>query len=434
MTIRQHQNTLEYARSLDAQDPLKTYRQSYLIPKHKGKPAIYFCGNSLGLQPKQVANAIQEELVRWEEKGVEAWFQGERPWLAYHKYLQAPLAQIVGAFPDEVVAMNTLTVNLHLLLVSFYRPQTSRFKIIMEAGAFPSDQYAIASQVALHGFSPEEAIIEVHPRPGEIFLRTEDIIQTIDQHGDETALVLFGGLNYYTGQFFDLAEITQAAHKAGAYAGFDLGHAVGNMPLQLHDWNIDFGVWCTYKYLNSGPGGPSAIFVHQRHAKNAGLRRLAGWWGQKEEERFLMQKQFNPSEGAAGWQVSTPSILSLAPLRASLALFTQVGMDALRDKSLQLSHYLTWQLQRLNVAEERFQILSPEHPAERGCQISIYLNRDGKAIFDHLCIQGVICDWREDNLYHSGGGVIRVAPTPMYNTFEEIFTFARLMEKGGANY
>lgn len=422
-----HEPTLTYARHLDAQDPLTKFREAYHIPAHQGRPAIYFCGNSLGLQPKNTAQALEEELQQWREKAVEGWFQGDRPWLSYHEYLQEPLARIVGAQKEEVIVMNTLTVNLHLMMVSFYRPTTKRFKIIMEAGAFPSDQYALASQVRFHGFEPEQSIIEVPPRKGEINLRTEDIIQTIEEHGAETALVLFGGVNYYTGQYFDLPSITKAAHQAGAYAGFDLAHAAGNVPLQLHDWGVDFAVWCSYKYLNSGPGGPSGAFIHARHGNKPELPRFAGWWGQREDERFLMQKQFNPIPGAAGWQISTVPVMSMAPHRASLELFDRADISRLRAKSEQLTAYLCWQLDRLNEESFRFNILTPRNHAERGSQLSIYLEREGKALFDHLSKNGVICDWREDNLLHSGGGVIRVAPTAMYNTFEEVYQFTQLL-------
>lgn len=423
-----YQSTLNYARALDAKDDLAEFRAAYHIPKHGNESAIYFCGNSLGLQPKDTSKALEEELAHWKEKAVEGWFTGKRPWLSYHQYLQPALAEVVGADSDEVIVMNTLTVNLHLLLVSFYRPDSQRFKIIMEAGAFPSDQYALASQVSFHGFDPQEAIIEVQPRQGEIHLRTEDILATIETHGTETALVLFGGVNYYTGQYFDLPTITLAAHKVGAYAGFDLAHAAGNLPLQLHDWDVDFAVWCSYKYLNSGPGGPSGAFIHARHGNNSSLPRFAGWWGQREEERFLMQKEFNPIPGAAGWQISTVPIMSMAPHRISLELFARAGMARLRAKSKLLTAYLTWLLDQLNEKQQRFQILTPRESSTRGSQLSVYLAQEGKHLFDHLSTHGVICDWREDNLFHSGGGVIRVAPTAMYNTFEEVFRFANLLD------
>lgn len=429
MTTTKHQSSLAYARELDANDKLSSFRDAYHIPQHQGKPAIYLCGNSLGLQPKATAGALEEELELWREKAVEGWFTGPRPWLSYHTYLQPALAGVVGAKPAEVIVMNTLTVNLHLLLVSFYRPTRERYKIIMEAGAFPSDQYALASQVRFHGFDPAEAIVEVQPRAGEVNLRTADILETIEKHGPATALVLFGGVNYYTGQYFDLPAITAAGHRAGAMVGFDLAHAAGNIPLHLHDWGVDFAVWCSYKYLNSGPGGPSGAFIHERHGNNPDLPRFAGWWGQREDERFLMQKSFNPIPGAAGWQISTVPVMSMAPHRVSLELFDRAGMSHLRAKSELLTDYLCWQLDRLNAETQRFQILTPREKMSRGSQLSVYLATDGKELFDHLSKHGVICDWREDNLFHSGGGVIRVAPTAMYNTFKDIFRFARLLEQ-----
>lgn len=424
-----YENSLEYARRLDEGDVLHKWRSNFHIPRHKGREAVYFCGNSLGLQPKGVAGQIDNELQQWRELAVEGWFDGKHPWLSYHKRLQSPMADIVGARAGEVIVMNTLTVNLHLLMVSFYRPERSRYKIIMEAGAFPSDQYAVASQVRHHGFDPEEAIIEVAPREGEVLLRTEDILKAIERAGHSLSLVMLGGVNYYTGQYYDLHAITQAAHKVGAYAGFDLAHGAGNVPMQLHDWDVDFAVWCTYKYLNSGPGGPGGAFIHQRHGKQPDLPRFAGWWGHDEQSRFLMQKGFKPIPGAAGWQISTAQVLSWAPLLVSLQLFEKAGMDNLREKSERLTAYLAWQLQRLQQQGKGFRILTPDDPAQRGCQLSIYVTADGKALFDHLTSEGVIGDWREDNLFGSGGGVIRVAPTPLYNTFEEVYRFAELLER-----
>ena len=430
MHSKSTQSERGYAQHMDAQDPLRSFRQAFHLPAHGGLNAVYFCGNSLGLQPKSVASALGEELQQWQELAVEGWFQGKRPWLYYHKYLQEPLAGIVGAGQEEVIVMNTLTVNLHLLMVSFYRPTLSRYKIIMEAGAFPSDQYAIASQVRFHGFDPETAIVEVKPRPGEICLHTEDILRVIEEQGAGTALVLFGGVNYYTGQYFDLQAITRAAHQVGAYAGFDLAHAVGNVRLQLHDWEVDFAAWCSYKYLNSGPGGPGGAFIHARHADRPELPRFAGWWGQKEETRFLMQRNFDPIHGAAGWQVSTAQVLSFAAHRVGLELFAQVGMQQLRTKSELLTDLLYRQLDRLRQTYGHyFTILTPDKKAERGCQVSIYLPKNGRRLFDHLSGHGVICDWREDNLFHSGGGVIRLAPVPMYNTFEEVYHFTLLLEE-----
>ncbi len=404
-----------------------SFRDRFHIPQHNGRDTIYFCGNSLGLQPKAAAAALEREMTVWRERGIEGFFTGEQPWLYYHKYLQAGLAHVAGAQPDEVLAMNTLTVNLHLLMVSFYRPTAERFKIIMEAGAFPSDQYAVESQVRFHGFDPETAIVEVQPREGEVLLRTEDIIEAIVRHGRETALVLFGGVNYYTGQFYDMAAITAAAHRAGAYAGFDLAHAIGNIELRLHDWNVDFAVWCSYKYLNSGPGGVSGLFVHKRHGRNAELPRFAGWWGHDEQSRFLMRKGFRPMPGAAGWQVSTAQILPFAVHKASLELFLEATLPALRRSSIQLTGRLEHLLQQRIAAGAPFRILTPGNADERGCQLSLYVERDGKALFDFLAEEGVICDWREDNLYGSGGGVIRVAPAPLYNTPADVEQFDALI-------
>lgn len=414
------QPTLTFARQLDKTDPLRPYRRRFFFPKHNGKDALYFCGNSLGLQPKGVQAALEQELKHWREHAVEGHFRGEMPWMYYHKFLQPQSARLVGAKESEVVVMNTLTVNLHLLMVSFYRPTKQRFKIVMEAHAFPSDQYAVESQVRYHGFSPEEAIIEVAPRAGEETLRTEDILATIERHGSEAALVMFGGVNYYTGQFFDLKEITEAAHREGAFAGFDLAHAAGNLPLQLHDWGVDFACWCSYKYLNSGPGGPSGIFVHERHGNNPDLPRFAGWWGHDEAHRFLMQKGFVPMQGAAGWQLSNAQIFSMAAHKVSLDLFDEVGMEALRAKAVKMTGYLEFLIENLNKKSQRFNVITPRDPAQRGCQLSILTGSEGKKLFDFLAENGVIADWREPN-------VIRVAPVPFYNSFEDCWRLAELL-------
>ncbi|MCB0558132.1 MAG: kynureninase, partial [Phaeodactylibacter sp.] len=360
--------------------------------------------------------------------------RGEMPWMDYHKFLMPQTAHVVGAREEEVIVMNTLTTNLHLMMATFYRPDASRYKIIMEAGAFPSDQYAVESQVRWHGYQPEQAIVEVEPRKGEEYLRTEDIIATIEQHGRETALVMFGGVNYFTGQFFDLKAIAEAAHKAGAYAGFDLAHAAGNVLLQLHDWNADFAVWCSYKYLNSGPGGPSGAFVHERHGKNAELPRFAGWWGHDDSERFLMRKGFKPMKGAAGWQLSNAQIFSFAVHKASLDIFHQAGMAALRAKSEKLTGYLEFLLREVNVEGGPLHVITPDDPEARGCQLSIYARRNGKHLYNYLEENGVISDWREDNLHDGTGelgeaGVIRLAPVPLYNSFQDVFEFARLLKE-----
>ena len=412
--------TLEFARELDRQDPLRSYREQFHFPQHQGSDVLYFCGNSLGLQPKGVKDALLQELEHWQTYGVEGHFRGEMPWMYYHKFLSAQTARLVGAQEEEVVVMNTLTTNLHLMMVSFYRPTSDRYKIVMEAGAFPSDQYAVESQVRFHGFAPEEAIVEVAPREGEETLRTEDIIETIARQGAQTALVLFAGVNYYTGQFFDLPEIAAAGRRVGARVGFDLAHAAGNLPLQLHDSKADFAVWCSYKYLNSGPGGPSGVFVHERHAHAPELPRFAGWWGHDESQRFFMRKGFVPMRGAAGWQLSNAQIFSFAAHKASLDLFDEVGMPALREKSLLLTGYLEFLLQELNRAQPRYRVITPTDPAARGCQLSILTGSDGKELFDHLSANGAVCDWREPN-------VIRVAPVPLYNSFEDVWRLAELL-------
>ncbi len=419
-----------YARQLDAEDALRDYRQAFYFPQHNGRDTIYLCGNSLGLQPKGVEKALLHELEHWRKYGVEGHFEGELPWMYYHRFLQEQSAAVVGAQKDEVVVMNTLTTNLHLLMVSFYRPAAGRYKIIMEAGAFPSDQYAMESQVRFHGFAPEDAIVEVAPRAGETNLRMEDILSTIEQHGDTTALVLFGGVNYFTGQFYDLQAITEAGHKVGAQVGFDLAHAAGNAVLHLHDWQVDFAVWCSYKYLNSGPGGPGGVFVHEKHADRPELPRFAGWWGHDEESRFLMRKGFKPMKGAAGWQLSNAQIFSFAAHKVSLDLFAKVGLPALRQKSERLTAYLEYLLKQLDPEEKLFQILTPADPKQRGCQLSIYARKNGKELFDFLAKNGVIADWREDNLLGAGGGVIRVAPVPFYNSFMDVYEFVELLRKG----
>ncbi|MCB0549027.1 MAG: kynureninase [Phaeodactylibacter sp.] len=428
-----YQPTLAYAQEQDRKDPLRGYREQFYFPQHQGRDTLYFTGNSLGLQPKSAKAALLHELEHWKNHAVEGHFRGEMPWMEYHKFLLPQTAHVVGAKEEEVIVMNTLTANLHLMMVSFYRPDAGRYKIIMEAGAFPSDQYAVESQVRWHGYTPEQAIVEVSPRAGEECLRTEDIIAIIEQHGKETALVLFGGVNYFTGQFFNLKAITEAAHKAGAYAGFDLAHAAGNVPLKLHDWEVDFAVWCSYKYLNSGPGGPSGAFVHERHGNKPELPRFAGWWGHDERERFLMRKGFHPMKGAAGWQLSNAQILSFAVHKASLDIFHQATMAALRTKSEKLTGYLEYLLQEIIQRKGGFHIITPNTPQNRGCQLSIYTHRDGRHLYNYLESHGVISDWREDNL-HGGevqpgqAGVIRVAPAPLYNSFQDVLEFATLLK------
>lgn len=421
--MEQHQNTEAYALSRDRQDPLKHFRDKFLIPEVNGKEAIYFCGNSLGLQPKSTRLFLDRELEKWATYAVDGHFHAEEPWFHYHKLLKEPLAHIVGAKAEEVVAMNNLSSNLHFMMVSFYRPSAKRYKILMEGGAFPSDQYAVESQVKFHGYTPEEAIIEVFPRKGEHTLRTEDILAAIDQHRNELALVLFAGLQYYTGQVFDMPAITKAGQAAGARVGFDLAHAAGNVPLKLHDWGVDFAVWCSYKYLNSGPGSNGGVFVHERHASNADLPRFAGWWGQDEKERFLMQKGFKPMQGVDGWQLSNGNILPLAAQRASLEIFMEAGMENLRQKSLELTGYLEYLLQKeVSSEENQIQIITPADPEARGCQLSLFVEKNGKKLFEQISNAGVIGDWREPN-------VIRVAPTPLYNTFSDVYRFAQLLKQ-----
>lgn len=420
--------SLDFARHMDEKDELGAFREQFFIPPAKGGPSLYFCGNSLGLQPKKTRSALWMELEKWAKEGIDGFFSEKDGWLKYHERIAPLAAKVVGAEPHEVIAMNALTVNLHLLMVSFYRPDKNRFKIIMEAGAFPSDQYAIASQVQFHGFDPAEAIVEVAPREGETLLRTEDILKTIDQQGAETALVLLSGIQYFTGQWFDMEGITQKGHEVGAVVGWDLAHAAGNVPMQLHDWGVDFAVWCTYKYLNSGPGAISGAFVHERHAKNPDLPRFAGWWGHDLEARFLMRKGFQPMFGAAGWQLSTAQVLPMAAHMASLELFDQAGINPLRQKSLKLTGFLEHIFQELNQQGRDFQFLTPTDPAQRGAQLSLFVGPEGKDLFDYLLKNGVVADWREYNLPDGkGGGVIRIAPAPMYNTFEEVYRLGELL-------
>ncbi|RYD51676.1 MAG: kynureninase [Sphingobacteriales bacterium] len=406
------------ATDLDDQDTLFPFRERFHIPQHNGSDVAYFCGNSLGLQPKSTAYLFEQELRDWAKYGVEGHFQAESPWFSYHKQFAKPLGAIVGALPEEVVAMNTLTVNLQLLMMTFYRPTQDRFKILMEAGAFPSDQYAIETLVRLMGYEPENAIIEVAPRESESTLRTEDIIAQIEAAGSELSLILFGGVQYYTGQFFDLPALTQAAHKVGALAGFDLAHAVGNVPLQLHDWDVDFACWCSYKYLNSGPGGVGGAYIHERFANNEKMPRLAGWWGQRERDRFQMRKGFIPEPGAQGWQLSNAPVFNMVAHRASLDLFDKAGMNALRAKSLIMTAFLEEMLHA--IPEKAFQILTPSDPQARGCQLSLLYAHSGKETFDRITDNGIIADWREPN-------VIRVAPVPMYNTFMDCVRLAEAL-------
>jgi kynureninase len=414
----QFENTLAFAQAKDTNDELAGFRKQYHIPKGKNGEVIYLCGNSLGLQPNTVGSYINMELEHWKNHGVEGHFEGDRPWMHYHKNFEKFWSDLIGARVGETVVMNSLSVNLHLLMVSFYRPTKSRYKILMEGHAFPSDQYAAASQVIHHGHIPKDAIIELNPRKGEYTLRNEDILEKIADLGDELALVLFPGIQYYTGQFFDINAITQVAHKVGAIAGFDLAHAVGNVPMNLHDWEVDFATWCSYKYLNSGPGGVSGIFVHETHGKNTSIPRFAGWWGHDEQIRFKMTKDFVPTPTAEGWQLSNAPVLSMAAHLAALELFAEAGMVRLRAKSLLLSSYYRWLLESL--IDDDFKIITPKSDSDRGTQLSILIQNNGRKVFEYLQQNDIIVDWREPN-------VIRLAATAMYNTFEEAYIFNQKM-------
>lgn len=417
-----YQNTIEFARQQDEHDELKHFRDLFYFPIVNGKNAVYFTGNSLGLQPKTTQDYVVDELEDWATFGVEGHFHARKPWMPYHEIFPRQLSKIVGCKENEVVVMNSLTVNLHLLMVSFYRPTNKRYKIICEARAFPSDQYAFESQARFHGLNPDEAVIEVSPREGEHTLRTEDIIAVIKEHGESVAVVLFGGINYYSGQLFNMKAITEAAHSVGAYAGFDLAHAAGNVELHLHDWEADFACWCSYKYLNSGPGGVGGVYIHEKHAANTALPRFAGWWGYTKDTRFKMEKGFEAIPTAEGWQLSNAPVLSMAAHKASLDLFDEAGIDQLHKKRKQLSGYLHYVLNDINSrqTEKVTEVITPANEEERGCQVSMLMLRDGRKIFDELTRQGVIADWREPN-------VIRVAPVPLYNSFEDVYRFGEII-------
>jgi kynureninase len=409
-------NTRSYAIFLDQADELKSYRDQFIFPQHDGGDVFYFTGNSLGLQPKKAKQYILEELEDWGKYGVEGHFQSRRNWFGYHHFLTDKAAKIVGAKTEEVAVMNTLSVNLNLLMVSFYRPKGDRTKIIMEAAAFPSDHYAIQQQVKFHGLNPNENIILLHPRDGEFCIRTEDILSMIEIHKNDLALVMLGGVNYYTGQFFDIKTITQKAHEVGAIAGYDLAHAAGNTVLKLHEWRVDFACWCSYKYLNSGPGGVASIFVHEVHGNNPDLPRFAGWWGNEEKDRFLMKSEFIPASGASGWQQSNAQIFSMAAHLASLELFDEIGMEKLNEKSSKMTGYLEFLLNDI----PQIKIITPSNSAERGCQLSLIALDRPKDLFKFLQDHGVITDWREPD-------VIRVAPVPLYSRFEDCWMLVEMM-------
>lgn len=412
----------DFAREMDEKDPLKGFRSKFYFPKVDGREAIYFCGNSLGLQPKTTKDYIQKELDNWAELAVDGHFHGEDAWYHIRKKSKPALAEIVGAHEHEVVAMNNLSSNLHFLMVSFYQPTKGKFKIITEAGAFPSDMYMLETQVKFHGLDPEQTIIELKPREGEYTLRTEDILKAISDNKDQLALVMMSGLQYYTGQVFDMEAITSAGHAAGAKVGFDLAHAAGNVALKLHDWGVDFATWCSYKYMNSGPGNISGIFVHERHAESPDLPRFAGWWGHDEGERFKMEKGFKPMFGADGWQLANSNVLALAAHQASLDIFQEAGIDKLRAKSELLTGYLEFLLREINGERGVIEIITPKNIKERGCQLSLLVKKGGKAVFDDLYQNAIVGDWRHPN-------VIRIAPTPLYNSFMDVFRFAKILEQ-----
>ncbi|MFN8294056.1 MAG: kynureninase [Chitinophagales bacterium] len=415
------QSTLAYAQQLDKEDTLSHFRERFFIPQKNGKDVVYLCGNSLGLQPRTVSAYIQEELDKWQQAAVLAHHDGKNPWMYYHKLFTAPLAKLTGALESEVVCMNQLTVNLNLLLVSFYRPTATRYKVLMLNPEFPSDIYAVQQQAKFHGFNAQDAIVEVAPRLGESYIRTQDMLAAIETHKDELALVMLSAVNYYSGQLLDIETISKKCCEHKLIFGLDLAHAIGNVPLKLHEWNIDFATWCSYKYLNSGPGGVSGIFIHEYHHANMDIPRFGGWWGNSESIRFLMQKEFVPMQGAEGWQQSNAPILSMAAHMASLNIFEQAGMENLRKKSLKLTAFTAFLLnEKFKNSTQKVEIITPESPEERGCQLSIRVAENGKELFQKLMQQGFICDWREPD-------VIRIAPVPLYNTFTDVWNFSQAL-------
>ncbi|MBI3239340.1 MAG: kynureninase [Flavobacteriia bacterium] len=418
-------NSLAAAQALDAADPLKSYRDRFYIPTFHEKGVRYFTGNSLGLQPKSAQAYVQQEMDDWAKWGVEGHFHGKNPWFSYHEFLTEKAARVVGALPKEVVVTHSLTTNLHLLMVSFYRPSGTRTKILCEAKAFPSDLYALESQVRFHGLNPDVDLVGLAPRDGEHLLREEDVLAKIAELGDTLALIMIGGVNYYTGQLMDMPAITKAGHAVGAIVGFDLAHAAGNIHLKLHEWDVDFAAWCSYKYLNSGPGGVSGMYVHERFANRPDLPRFAGWWGYDKATRFQMEPGFKPMEGAEGWQLSNAPVISMAAHWASLEIFDEVGMERLNEKTVLLTGYLEFILDELTAKYKdqcRFEIITPREKTRRGAQLSILVHGKGKALFDALSANGVVADWREPN-------VIRVAPAPLYNSFEDVYYLGKLLEE-----
>ncbi|WP_158840888.1 kynureninase [Polaribacter sp. L3A8] len=416
-----YQNNLEFAKQQDKEDALASLRNQFHIPKDKnGNDWLYFTGNSLGLQPKATKEYINQELEDWANLGVEGHFEAKNPWLNYHELLTDKMAKVVGAKPVEVVVMNTLTTNLHLLMVSFYRPTKTKYKIIIESDAFPSDRYAVQSQLKFHGFDEETDLIEWKPREGETLLNIEDLETILEFEGDEVALLLIGGVNYYTGQFLDLERIAQIGHAKDCIVGIDLAHGAGNIQPNLHNSGVDFAAWCTYKYLNSGPGSLAGLFVHEKHAKNKKLPRFAGWWNHNKETRFNMRMPFDVMEGAEGWQLSNPPILSMAAILASLDIFDKVGMDALREKSEKLTGYFEFLINE--IGSDNIKIITPSKPKERGCQLSIQVKNADKSLHKKLIEKHLITDWREPD-------VIRCAPTPLYNTFEDVYQMVSILKE-----
>ncbi|HET8754073.1 MAG TPA: kynureninase [Salinimicrobium sp.] len=418
------ENTTDFAQKLDAEDPLKDYSEKFIFPKINGKKVIYFTGNSLGLQPKNAKKYVDEVMTDWAELAVEGHFKAEKPWWDYHERFQKKLSKIVGAKPAEITVMNTLTVNLHLMMVSFYRPNKNRYKIICEEKAFPSDQYMISSQVRFHGLEPKNAIIEIKKRVGEHNFRTEDILAKIEETGEECALILLGGVNYYTGQVLDMEKITKAGKKIGAFVGWDLAHAAGNIELKLHDWDVDFAAWCSYKYMNSGPGNASGCFINEKYHGQKDIPRFEGWWGHNKARRFLMEPEFQPEPDANAWQISNAPILSLAPYLASLELFEEVGMPALIQKRNKIVAFLEFILNE--IAREvgaSFEIITPSSQEERGSQLSVFFHGQGKELFNYLMKNGVITDWREPN-------VIRLAPAAFYCSYEDMYEFGQILKRG----
>ena len=408
-----------FAETMDANDPLARFKSQFHFPKHDGNDVIYFCGNSLGLQPKNVAAAIETELTSWRELAIGGYFGGTNPWLHYQEYTRATLAGMMGAKENEITVMNALTVNLHLLMLSFYKPTATRFKIIMEAGAFPSDQYAVETLVKHFNLDPEVAIIEIKPEAGKKTLENSAIVAAIEAAGNSLAMVLFGGINYYTGQLFDIQSITAAAHKVGAIAAFDLAHVAGNVPMELNAWNVDFAVWCSYKYLNAGPGAVGGVFVHEKHATNIGTPRLGGWWGNDEATRFKMEKGFIAKPTASGWNISTAQVFNTVNLKASLTIFEESGMQNLRSKSIALTGYLAFLLEQLTSIS--FTLITPSDPNQRGAQLCLFFEEKGKEIYQKMKEHGIIVDYREP-------GVIRVAPAPLYCSFKDVYRFYEILK------